>query len=236
MFYDGKCSVVSITMLPVPEIAKSVAAKEKRPKLRGVPDVVATCVAIPAVIVLFFSAQTGLATFSAAAFGVGLVAVLGMSAVYHTPNWNPRRLWIVRRCDHAAIFVLLAGSYTPFCLCTELPLGREMLAAVWGVSAIGVARCLFFPQGRRWLRAGLFVVLGAAMIPSAPALYRVAGSSIFLLCVIGGALYVIGAAIYVAKRPNPIPTHFGYQEVFHLFVFAGAGCHYVAVWQVVVGA
>jgi hemolysin III len=207
----------------------------QRPTLRGVPDVIMTCVAIPAAILLVTQAQGTWATFSAVCFGIGLVAMLGMSAAYHTPNWTPEKLTLMRRLDHAAIFLLIAGSYTPFCLCTDLSLGRPLLGFVYGASLLGVARTLLWPRGHRGVRAALFVLLGLVMVPFVPELYAAVGAQVLVLAALGGALYIVGAGVYVARRPNPFPRHFGYQEVFHLFVFAALGCHYVAVWQVVTG-
>ena len=120
-----------------------------RPLLRGVPDVIMTVVAIPAVVVLAMHAQGPWATFSALSFGFGLLAVLGMSALYHTPTWSPEKLVIMRRLDHAAIFLLVAGSYTPFCLCTDLAQGNALLIFVYVCAFLGVLRTLVWPHGHR---------------------------------------------------------------------------------------
>ena len=207
--------------------------EKTKPTLRGVPDLVAVCVAIPAIAIMLLSTGGGLETLSAAAFGLGLILMLGMSAIYHLPTWGPRWFNVTRRLDHAAIFLLMAGSYAPFCLCTDLPRGHQILAAVCMVSFLGVLRCLFWPDAARGVRAVLYVLLGLAMLPNVPALLQVAGDQVVILAAVGGALYIIGAGIYVAKRPNPFPRHFGHQEVFHLFVFGGATCHYAAVWGLV---
>jgi len=206
---------------------------DDRPSLRGVPDVIMTCVAIPAVILLAVRAQGPWATFSAVSFGIGLVAMLGMSAAYHTPRWTVEKLTLMRRLDHSAIFLLLAGSYTPFCLTTNLSNGAPLLGFVYACCLLGVARSLIWPRGHRGLRAALFVFLGLVMVPFVPELYAAAGAQVLILAAAGGALYITGAGVYVARRPNPFPRHFGYQEVFHLFVFAALSCHYVAVWQMV---
>lgn len=207
-----------------------------KPLLRGIPDVIMTVVAVPAVILLAINAQGPWATFSALSFGFGLLAVLGMSALYHTPTWSAEKLAVMRRLDHAAIFLLLAGSYTPFCLCTDLAAGAPLLAFVYACTLLGVMRTLFFPRGHRGIRAALFVLLGLVMVPWTGELYRTVGFQVLLLACIGGALYILGAGVYVTRRPDPFPRHFGYQEVFHLFVFAALGCHYVAVWQVLTAA
>lgn len=194
----------------------------------------ATCLAVPAVAYLISRADGDFAILSAVVFGAGLIAVLGMSALYHAPTWSPRRFEILGRFDHAAIFLLIAGSYTPFCLCTEIPFGRVILAGAWIVCTLGILRCLFFPKSDRRARTVLYVLLGLVLAPSIPALYREVGPVNLGLCVTGGALYILGAGIYLVRRPDPFPRHFGYHEIFHLCVFAAAGCHYVAVWEIVV--
>lgn len=204
-----------------------------KPLLRGIPDLLATILALPAIAYLISSADGSIATLSAALFGIGLLAVLGMSAVYHAPNWGPRWMDVMRRFDHAAIFLLIAGSYTPFCLCTDIPLAVPTLVLAWVLSGIGALRCLLLPESARGARTLLYVLLGLVLLPSVPALYTKVGPTILTLCVVGGALYIFGAGIYMIRRPNPFPRHFGYHEVFHLFVFAAAGCHYVAVWEIV---
>ncbi len=210
--------------------------KKVRPTLRGVPDVVATCVAIPAVVILARAAEPGLGTFSAIMFGLGLIFMLGMSALYHTPTWSPRVLARLQRLDHAGVFALIAGSYTAFCLSIDMPYARILLAIAVTACGLGALRVLFFPLGGRMVRAAIYVVIGVSVAPCAHSLYTVAGPGVFALIGGGGALYIMGAGIYVAKRPNPFPGHFGSHEVFHLFVFAAAICHYLAVWQIVTPA
>jgi len=206
---------------------------KRRPTLRGIPDVVAFLFAVPAGIWLFLATDSALAGFSAAAFSVGLALMLGTSGLYHAVNWNPRQLAVMSRFDHAAIFVLIGLSYTPFCLCTDMRFGPQLLGGVGAASLIGVLHSLLTSGAHRAIRATLFVVLGVAMVPNTPSLYAVLPGSAFALSVGGGAAYILGACIYVKRWPNPSPKHFGYHEVFHLFVFAGAICHYAAIWQIV---
>lgn len=219
---------------PQNEELEEPVERRLKPMLRGVPDIFATCLALPAVAYLISQVEGNSALLSAVLFGIGLIAVLGMSAVYHAPTWSPRRFEILGRFDHAAIFLLIAGSYTPLCVCTEIPLGTPMLIGVWVICTIGIARCLFFPKSDRRARTVLYVVLGLCLTPSVPALYREVGPVILGLCMTGGALHILGAGIYLIRRPDPFPRHFGYHEVFHLCVFAAAGCHYLAVWEILV--
>lgn len=215
---------------PEPAVPEEVL---RRPTLRGIPDVVACLFSIPAGIWLFLATETATQAFSAAAFSFGLTLMLGTSGAYHALTWSPRRLALLSRFDHAAIFVLIGLSYTPFCLCTDMNYGPQLLGFVWVASLGGVLHCLFGSGGHRAIRAALFVLLGVAMVPSTPSLYSVLPGTAFVLALGGGAAYILGACVYVARWPNPSPKHFGYHEVFHLFVFAGAAGHYAAIWQIV---
>jgi hemolysin III len=209
------------------------AAVHPRTTLRGLPDVVAACVALPAGIYLTVHAAGGLATFCAGLFSLALVVLLVTSSVYHTVAWPPRRHALLSRLDHAAIFALIGASAAPFCLCTDLPLGPHVLGVGWSCAAFGALHSLLGAAADRSVRAALFVLLGLGLVPSLPALHRLLPGPAFALAVAGGASYVAGAWVYVRRWPNPSPRHFGYHEVFHLFVFAGAASHYGAIWRIV---
>jgi hemolysin III len=208
----------------------------RRPTLRGIPDLLAACIALPAGIYLTATAQGGLAAFSAAVFSLGLLLMLVVSGLYHAVTWAPRQLAWMSRFDHAAIFVLIGASYAPFCLCTGVAGGPWLLAIVWPAALLGALHCLLRPGTHRALNAALYVLLGVAMVPNTPALFRALPGEAFALSVCGGAAYILGAGIYVTRWPNPSPRHFGYHEVFHLFVFAGAACHYAAIRDIVTRA
>jgi hemolysin III len=215
--------------------APATGSAPPRPTLRGIPDLIAAALALPAGLTLALRAsdRPGPGAFSAAVFAIGLLGMLLTSGLYHAVTWSPRRLEAMSRLDHAAIFVLIGASYTPFCLCTDLPRGPQLLGVVWACAASGVLHCLFASAAHRALRAALYVLLGVAMVPSAPGLLQATPGTAFLLAVCGGATYILGALVYVLRRPNPSPRHFGYHEVFHLFVFAGAACHYASIWIIV---
>lgn len=203
------------------------------PTLRGIPDLLAFLVAIPAGILLCASARGGTPTFGAALFSVGLALMLGISGTYHTFKWGPERRLFWARLDHAGIFVLIAASYTPFCLSTPLTYGPYILGLAWACSLFGILYVVTRPHASRAIRASIYILLGVLILPNVLGLYHAVPGQTFALLCSGGASYIVGAGVYVARRPNPIPNHFGHHEVFHLFVFAGAACHYAAIWQVV---
>lgn len=206
---------------------------ETRPSLRGIPDVIAFCVAVPAGIVLAANAETNIGMISSIVFACGLALMLGMSGLYHTINWGPERFAFLSRCDYASIYLMVGGSYAPFCLCTDLAYGKELLVMVWAGVILGVLLTMFRPHSSRALRAGLYVVLGLGLLPNITNYYAAVSHEVFGLTFAGGASYIIGACVYVAGWPNPIPKHYGHHEVFHAFVFMGAISHYIAIWSLV---
>lgn len=220
---------------PTLEVAEDALAlaNPRRPTMRGIPDLIACAVSIPAGIVLLQATQGTLALVTSAVFAASLTLLLLTSGMYHTITWSPSTQAIWSRFDHAAIFFLIAGTYTPFSLCSDLPMGPHVLGLVWAGALVGAGYCIFRPRGSRTIRATLYVVIGVAMVPFVTDVYASFPPEAFWLCFGGGASYILGAVIYVKKWPNPSPKHYGYHEVFHLFVFGGAIAHYFAVWTFV---
>ena len=198
-----------------------------KPKLRGVSHELAFFAALGAGAVLIALAPPR-ATIAAAIYAVSLATMLGTSALYHRPTWPPQaRRWL-RRADHAAIFVLVAGTYTPFTLL--LPEHRAaLLTLAWGGAAAGIAQSLFWVHAPRPLVAALYVALGWAVAIFWPALQAALGNAGLFFLVLGGVLYSIGAIVYALRRPDPAPAIFGYHEIFHAFVVAAAVCHFGVV-------
>jgi hemolysin III len=202
-----------------------------KPRLRGVSHELAFFAALGAGAVLVALAPPRAAA-SAAVYALSLATMLGVSALYHRPTWAPGpRRWM-RRLDHAAIFVLVAGTYTPFTLLLPTH-GGAMLALAWGGAAMGIAQSLFWVQAPRPLVAALYLALGWAVVVFWPALHAALGAAGLGFLVLGGALYSVGAVVYAARRPDPAPAVFGYHEIFHAFVVAAAVCHFGVVVGVV---
>ena len=134
-------------------------------------------------------------------------------------------LW---RVDHSAIFVLIAGTFTPLCLLLG-DAGRSLLVAVWVGAAAGVLLSCCWVRAPRPLMAALYVLLGWFAFPALPALGVAMGSGALTLLLVGGLLYSGGAVIYALRRPDPFPTVFGFHEIFHLLVIAAAACHFAVV-------
>jgi hemolysin III len=163
-------------------------------------------------------------------FGLSLVALYSASALYHLLPLSPTGVARLRRVDHMMIFVLIAGTYTPFCLLALDGAWRVgLLGVIWSLALCGVLLKIFWMGTPRWLSVALYLGMGWVAVIAAPALFLAvpAGGMIWVLG--GGLLYTSGALIYGLKRPNPVPGVFGFHELWHLFVVAGSSCHYWAV-------
>ncbi len=205
-----------------------------KPRLRGVSHEWACFVCVPLGAALVLVAADGRARVSAAVYAVSLVALFGVSAVYHRINWNSvsARMWM-RRLDHTMIFVLIAGTYTPFALLVLHGwLATAILITVWAGALGGVVLNLIWIHAPRWLPVVVYVALGWVAVAALPQLATTLGVAAVSLLLLGGVLYSAGAVIYAIKRPNPVPAVFGYHEVFHLLVILAAAlqCAVVAFW------
>lgn len=207
-----------------------MATLAAKPLLRGVSHQYAFFVAVAAGAVLVVRAPTGQARVACLVYVLSLCAMLGASALYHRIDWPPTRSLWMRRLDHAMIYVLIAGTITPFALVlVHGPLRPVILAVAWGGALVGILLALRWIDAPRWLAAGLYLALGWVSLAIAPQILDRVGPGAIALLLAGGALYSAGAVVYGRRRPDPRPAVFGFHEVFHLFVLAAAATHYVAV-------
>jgi hemolysin III len=219
-------------------LADTIADFLDKPRARGWIHLAAAAAAIAAAAVMVpaswvvTSPKAGWATL---VYAVAIVAMFSVSATYHRVHWkSPSAMTWMKRVDHSLIFILIAGSYTPFAL-LAMPsrIGTDVLVLVWTGAAAGVALKMLSPSAPRWVGLPLYLLLGWAGVWFAGILREGAGSVVVTLLVCGGVLYNIGAVCYGLRWPNPWPLTFGYHEFFHAFTAAAAICHYVAVWCVV---
>ena len=210
-------------------MAQSAASLRQKPLLRGVSHEVAAFIAALGAVALVSAAPSTRAAIAASVYGATLTTLFTMSALYHRRNWSRPAYLLMRRFDHSAIFLLIAGSYTPLCLVLGGRLGYSLLAVAWAGAALGVLKSVFWQSAPRPLMAALAVGLGWVVVPVLPQLYRAVGAGALLLLLAGGLAYSLGALIYVLKRPDPSPAVFGYHEIFHVLVIVAAGCHYAVM-------
>jgi hemolysin III len=204
-------------------------AKEK-PRLRGVFHLWACVLALPLGIVLVLEAETVRGRVAASIFAASVVAMFGASALYHRPTWTPKwRAWL-RRLDHAGIYGLIAGSYTPVGLLVLHGAWRTaVLAIVWGGASAAIFARLFFIRAPKWIAAVAGIALGWVGVVALPQVLSGAGLACMLLILAGGIAYSAGAVIYALKRPDPFPAVFGYHELFHLLVIVAVALQYSAI-------
>lgn len=204
--------------------------EEIKPRLRGWLHAAISPLAFFSFLVLLVLADSMVVRAGAAVFMFSAVLLFGVSAVYHTGRWNARAQAVWRRIDHANIFLLIAGSYTPFSLLL-LDGGQAavLLSMVWGGALAGVLFRVFWVTAPRWLYVPLYILLGWSAVLYLPQFAASAPTAVFVLMLAGGGLYTLGGIVYGLKRPNPWPTWFGFHEVFHALTIAAFTVHYVGV-------
>ena len=205
------------------------SVSDLRPKLRGVLHEVAFFVALGVGVVFVVFTPSGRVA-PATAFAVSAVVMLGTSALYHRVRWGPSaRLWM-RRADHAGIFILIAGTYTPVGLISvHGELRVVVLATVWIGAAAAALSKLCWVGAPKWLSVVLGIALGWVGVVAMPQLAEREGIAPIVLLAAGGVAYTAGAVVYAFRRPDPLPTVFGYHELFHALTIVALACQYVAV-------
>jgi hemolysin III len=204
--------------------------QEIKPRLRGWLHAVTSPLTVAAGIVLVVLSPTAMTRIGSAVFMLSAALLFTVSAVYHRGNWSPRTWRVLQRFDHANIFLLIAGSYTPFTLL--LLHGRDrtaLLSIAWGGALLGILFRLFWTSAPRWLYTPIYIALGWAAVFYFPAFFHRASASVMTLMVVGGLLYTVGGVVYGFRRPNPFPRWFGFHEVFHSLTVAAFATHYVGV-------
>lgn len=205
-----------------------------KPLLRGHFHQAAFFMALGACLMLITRAQ-GLRVFMATlVYSLSLVGLFGISALYHRPQWRPQaRMWM-KRLDHSAIFVVIAGTSTPLCLLAlQGVAGNQLLSLMWIAAALGILQSLFWVKAPRWFSSMIYVGVGLLALPFGGAFRASLSTNSFVLLFLGGILYAIGAVIYAIKRPNPYPRVFGYHEIFHLLVVVASAFHFLVIARLV---
>jgi hemolysin III len=201
-----------------------------KPRLRGVLHQYAFFVSLASGTLLVLLATTVRASVAAVIYAASVSALFGVSALYHRVTWTGPARRRMRRLDHAMIFLLIAGTYTPVgLLVLQGRLGTVVLAVVWGGAIAGIVLELAWAGAPRWLGGTVYLALGWVAVVAMPQLFARLGVTGGMLIVAGGLVYSAGAAVYALRRPDPVPAVFGYHEVFHLLVIAGVAAHFLAI-------
>lgn len=216
----------------VPLLEDEVVHGETKPTWRGWIHAGTFPVAIVLGVVLIVLADGVAATVSSAVFVASSLLLFGVSALYHRLNWGDTAKRVLKRLDHANIFLLIAGSYTPI---TVLSLPQEkavlLLCLVWGGALLGIGFRVFWIGAPRWLYVPLYVLLGWAAVMFIVDFFT-ANALMMTLIIVGGLCYTLGAVFYGLKRPNPFPGKFGFHEIFHTLTLLAFLCHWTAIFLV----
>ncbi|WP_241237200.1 PAQR family membrane homeostasis protein TrhA [Brachybacterium saurashtrense] len=201
-----------------------------KPRLRGMLHLIAFPTSLVIGLLLVAVGESFATRLACAVFVLTAGMLFGISAVYHRGTWSPQRAIMLRRFDHANIFLIIAGTYTPIAVTLLAPRqALTLLVIAWGGAAVGVCFRLFWTGAPRWIYVPAYVALGWVAVFYMPALHAGGGWAVVWLLVIGGLAYTAGAVMYALKRPNPSPAWFGFHEIFHAGTLVGFGCHFAAV-------
>ena len=223
-------------MLADPKALREVPIHERpKPRMRGRLHQIAFAASIPAGLVLVLLAPDARSRVATLIYALTLSGLFGASAAYHLGAWSEPAYARMRRLDHSMIFVLIAGTYTPYCLLVlQGTIATIMLVVVWAGAAVGVAT-KFYRVDLHVLSGFMYIGLGWTVAFSLPALLRGLDTAETVLLVAGGLLYSLGALVLATNRPNPWPRTFGYHEVWHTATIAAAACQYGSILLVVLG-
>jgi hemolysin III len=198
-------------------VAEVIAAK---PRMRGLSHYYAFFVSLVAGTLLVATAPRGLATWTALVYALSVSAMLGASSLLHRGSWTPEQARILTKLDHTCIYLLIAGTYTP-------------ITVVWLGAVVGIAlEWIWYRPPRGWVTTN-YIVVGWVALIALPQLWTSLGVAGFLLVLLGGVSYTVGAVIHAAQRPDPWPEVFGYHELFHVLVLVALVLHFAAIAFVV---
>ena len=192
------------------------------------------CAAIGAVIgsgiLLYIGRNSLVKTVALSVYGASLILLFATSAAYHWVKTEPKTIAKLRKLDHAAIFLLIAGTYTPFCAIMFKGFWRwGILAIVWSLAVVGIIVKMFMMNASRWFTAGIYVLMGWLSILSVKEMLRMLPAGALIGIGIGGVIYTFGAAVYITKKLDFFPDQFGFHAVWHIFVILGALAHFISI-------
>jgi hemolysin III len=212
----------------------SLQPKPPKPRLRGYIHQEAFFLALGACALLILKSTNRTTLVASVTYSFGLLLLFGTSAIYHRPFWQPRPRALLKRFDHSAIFLLIAGTFTPLCLLALSDSdGRRLLWVIWLTALVGIFQSIFWSKAPKWFTAIFYVAAGWLAAPYVGELKVSLGLVNLWLIVSGGVVYTVGAVFYAMKRPKLSPHTFGYHELFHLLTVIAATLHFAVVYQLI---
>jgi hemolysin III len=211
---------------------------EIKPRLRGWLHLGSAPLTLAAGVVLIALSPTASTRIGSSIYVASALLVFTVSAIYHCGRWSPRTHSYLKRFDHANIFLLIAGTYTPFSLLLlEGTQRKVLLVAIWSVAVLGVVFKVFWISSPQWLYLTIYISMGWVAVFFVPGFAEGSrerlgvgiGTAVLVLVIVGGALYTVGGVVYGFKRPNPWPRWFGFHEIFHTFTILAFVAHYVGI-------
>ncbi len=205
--------------------------KRLREPVNGLTHFFAALAAVVGTAVLLFLGRGSMGReLSLAAYGISLILLFGASATYHMAQVGPRAIAILRQLDHSAIYLLIAGTYTPFCMLAFSGFWRwGLFAIIWSLAIIGIVVKIFIMHAPRWITAGTYVVMGWLCLGAVGQMLQALPVGALIWLTAGGVIYTLGAVIYITRILNFVPGRFGFHEVWHIFVILGALAHFIAI-------
>lgn len=205
----------------------------KKPLLRGHIHQESFFLSLGACSMLVAKASTSISLVASLVYSACLVLLFGISALYHRPNWSERKRAIMRRIDHSAIYLLIAGCFTPVCLLALPGAGLKLLTIVYISVFFGIIKSIFWTRSPKWLSCILYGCVIFMFMPYVPELNSSLGMMNMIFIWTGCGLYTIGAICYAVKRPNFFPDIFGHHELFHFFTVLGAILHFIVMYSLI---
>ena len=205
-----------------------------KPRFRGHSHQAAFFVALGACSLLVAKSTDNESLMASLVYSFGLLFLFGVSALYHRPHWPPRERALMKRLDHSAIFIFIAGTVTPLGLLAlsgeDVP---QLLRIIWGVALLGILQSIFWVKAPKWFTATIYVAMGWIAIPYMEGLSSTLGNDGLVLILSGGVAYTVGAICYATRRPRLRPEYFGYHEVFHALVVIAAALHFIVIYRLI---
>ena len=205
--------------------------KKLRDPVSGLTHLGAAALSLAGLILLAVIGWGNAAKFaSVLVYGIALTLMFAASATYHMVKASPKTIEVLRKIDHSAIYLLIAGTYTPFCINAFHGFWKwGLLSIIWALALLGVGIKVFIIRVPRWVNAGVYLIMGWMILSAGGEMLRTLSPVTMTWLIVGGIIYTLGAVVYITKKLDFAPGIFGFHEVWHIFVILAAAAHYISV-------